>query len=229
MSIPLVNFKNIEFDPKDLYKYIQVNIMINFQNERRKNPGLGKDQICRNIGVKPSSFDRLIQDLNLPHGPYRYDVTAKGKKQQSTNDNTKENTNHCTECNKIYKTPSSFKAHNTKFHKVKKDQKVKETSLLDNIGKGKLDNIVDQSPSFIKESNTIISNIQSGINSSLYNNPPLQNLSINLSTKLTDKLLNKKKTITFGRGLDHNKNNANDPNYSDLNLSTEEFIKSCLS
>ena len=54
--------------------------MINFENERRKNPGLGKDQICRNIGVKPSSFDEQIQDLNLPHGPYRYDVTAKGKK-----------------------------------------------------------------------------------------------------------------------------------------------------
>ena len=43
MSIPLVNFKNIEFDPKELYKYIQVNTMINFENERRKNPGLGKD------------------------------------------------------------------------------------------------------------------------------------------------------------------------------------------
>ena len=120
MSIPLVNFKNIKFDPKDLYKYIQVNTMINFENERRKNPGLGKDQICRNIVVKPSSFDRQIQDLNLPHGPYRYDVTAKGNKQQSTNDNTKKNTNHCTECNYTYKTPSSFKAHNTKFHKVKK-------------------------------------------------------------------------------------------------------------
>ena len=80
MSIPFVNFKNIEFDPKELYKYIQVNTMINFENERRKNPGLGKDQICRNIGVKPSSFDRQIQDLNLPDGPYRYDVTGKGKK-----------------------------------------------------------------------------------------------------------------------------------------------------
>ena len=93
MSIPLINFKNIEVDPKDLYKYINMNTMINFQNERRKNPGLGKDQICHNIGVRPSSFDRLIQDLNLPHGQYRYDVIAKGKKQQSTNDNTKENTN----------------------------------------------------------------------------------------------------------------------------------------
>ena len=66
--------------------------------------------------------------------------------QQSTNDNTKENTNHCTECNKTYKTPSSFKAHNTKFYKVKKDQKNKETSLKDNIGKGKLDTFVGQSP-----------------------------------------------------------------------------------
>ena len=115
MSIPLVNFKNIEFDPKELYKYIHVNTMINFENERRTNPFLGKDQICHNSGVKPSSFDRQIQDLNLPHGPYRYDVTAKGKKQQST-------------------TPSSFKAHNTKFHKVKKDQKGKEALLKDNIG-----------------------------------------------------------------------------------------------
>ena len=150
MSIPLVNFKNIEFDPKELYKYIQVNTMINFENERRKNPGLGKDQMCRNIGVIPSSFDRQIQDLNLPHGPYRYDITAKGKKQQSTNDNTKENTNYCTECNKIYKTPSSFKAHNTKFHKVKKDQKNKEPSLKDNVGKGKLDTFVEHSPSFVK-------------------------------------------------------------------------------
>ena len=96
MSIPLINFKNIEVDPKDLYKYINMNTMINFQNESRKNFGLGIDQICHNIGVKPSSFDRLLQDLNLPHGPYIYDVTVKGKKQQSTNDNTKENTNYCT-------------------------------------------------------------------------------------------------------------------------------------
>ena len=80
MSIPLVDFKNIEFDPKELYKYIQVNTMINFENKRRKNPVLGKDQICRKIGVKPSSFDRQIQDLNLPDGPYRYDVTGKCKK-----------------------------------------------------------------------------------------------------------------------------------------------------
>ena len=122
MSLPLINFKNIEVDPKYLYKYIHMNTMINFENERLKNPGLGIDQICHNIGVKPILFDRQIQDLNLPHGPYRYDVTGKGKKQQSTNDNTKENTNHRTECNKTYKTPSSFKAHNTKFHKVKTDQ-----------------------------------------------------------------------------------------------------------
>ena len=111
--------------------------MINFENDRRKNPGLGIDQICHIIGVKPSSFDRQIQDFNLPHRPNRYDVTGKGKKQQSTNDNTNENINNCTECNKTYKTPSSFKAHNTKFHKVNKDQKVKETSLKDNVGKGK--------------------------------------------------------------------------------------------
>ena len=133
-----------------------------------------------------------------------------------------------------HKTPSSFKVHNTKFHKVKKDQKVKEASLKDNVGKGKLDTIVEQNPNiiigqspiFTKKSNTIIPNIQSGINNSLYINPPLQNLLTNLSTKLTDKLLNKERTITLGRGIDHNKN---DPNYSDLNLSTEEFVKSRLS
>ena len=79
MSLPLINFKNVEFDPKDLYKYMQMNTMINFENERRTNPGLGKNQICHNIGVKPSSFDRQIQDLNLPHGPYRYDIVGKGK------------------------------------------------------------------------------------------------------------------------------------------------------
>ena len=28
-------------DPKDLYKYIKMNTMINFENERRKNIGLG--------------------------------------------------------------------------------------------------------------------------------------------------------------------------------------------
>ena len=96
--------------------------------------------------------------------------------------------------------------------------------------KGKLEAIVGQSPNFTKESNTIIPNIQSGKStSSLYNNPPLQNLSSNLTTKLTDKLLNKERTITLGRKLDHNKNNANDPNYSDLNLSTEEFVKFRLS
>ena len=215
-----------------------MNTMINFQNERRKNPRLGKDQICHNIGVKPSSFDRLIKDLNLPHGPYRYDVTGKGKKQQSTNDNTKENTSHCTECNQTYKTPSSFKAHNTKFHKVKNDQKGKEASLKYKLGKGKLDTIIGQSPSytieqspiFTKESNTIIPNIQSGINSSPYNNHPLQNLSTNLSTKLTDKLLNKyRTTIALGKGIDDHKNNANNPDYSDLNLSIEKFIKSRLS
>ena len=126
MSIQLINFKNLEVDLKDLYKYIYINTMINFENERRKNSGLGKDQSCHNIGVKPSSFDRQIQDLNLPHGPYRYDITGKRKKQLSTNDNIKENTNHCTECNNTYKTPLSFKAHNTKFHKVKRDQKVKK-------------------------------------------------------------------------------------------------------
>ena len=43
MSIPLVNFKNIEFDPKDLYKYMQMNTMICFENEKRKNPLLTKD------------------------------------------------------------------------------------------------------------------------------------------------------------------------------------------
>ena len=157
-------------------------------------------------------------------------LLLKVKKQQSTNDNTKENTNHCTECNKTYKTPSSFKAHNTKFHKVKKDQKNKEASLKDNVGKGKLDTIVEQSPIFTKESNTIIPNIKSGIStSSLYKNPPLQNLSNKLTIKLTDKLLNKNRTmIALGKGID-DKNNANNPDYSDLNLSTEEFVKSRLS
>ena len=29
MSIPLINFKNIEVVPKDLYKYINMNTMIN--------------------------------------------------------------------------------------------------------------------------------------------------------------------------------------------------------
>ena len=213
-----------------------MNTMINFQNERRKNPGLGKDQIFYNIGVKPSSFDRLIQDLNLPHGPYRYDVFGKGKNNNQLMIILKRI--QIIVLNVIkHKTPSSCKAHNTKFHKVKQDQKVKETSLKDNVGKGKLDTIIEQSPtiivgqspSFTKESNTIIPNIQSGINSSLYNNPPLQNLSTNLSTKLTDKLLNKERTITLRRGLDYNKNNANNPNYSDLNLTTEEFVKSRLS
>ena len=111
------------------------------------------------------------------------------------------------ECNKTYKTPSSFKAHNTKFLKVKKDQKNKEASLKYNVKKGKLDTIVEQSPIFTKESNTIIPNIQSGIsNSSLYDNPLLQNLLTNLSTKLTDKLLNKNRTtIALGKGLDDNK------------------------
>ena len=35
--------------------------------------------------------------------------------------------------------------------------------------------------------------------------------------------------ITLGKGLDDNKNNANNPDYSDLNLSTEDFVKSRLS
>ena len=30
MSIPLINFNNIEVDPKDLYKYIKMNTMISF-------------------------------------------------------------------------------------------------------------------------------------------------------------------------------------------------------
>ena len=80
MSIPLINFKNIEVDPKDLYKYINMNTMINFQNERRTNPCLGNDQICHNIRVKPSSFDRLIPDFNLPHCSYRYNVSGKCNK-----------------------------------------------------------------------------------------------------------------------------------------------------
>ena len=75
--------------------------------------------------------------------------------------------------------------------------------------------MIGQSPSIIEESNTIIPNIQNKINSflssnplstsSLYNNPPIQNISSNLTAKLTDKLLNKDRTITLGRGLDHNK------------------------
>ena len=138
--------------------------MINFENERKKNPGLGQDQICHNIGVIPSSFDRQIQDLNLSHRPYRYDVVGNGKKQQSTNDNTKENTNHCIECNKTYKTPLSLKAHHTRFHKIKKDQKIKDNSLKDHVRKGKLDTIIGQNSNHIEESNYIIPN-------------PLQNLS----------------------------------------------------
>ena len=51
-----------------------------------KNTGLRKDQICQNIIVKPSSFYRQIQDLNLPHGSYRYDVVGKVKKQHTTKD-----------------------------------------------------------------------------------------------------------------------------------------------
>ena len=184
-----------------------MNTMINFENERRKNPGFGKDKICHNINVKPSLFDRQIQDLNLPHVPYRYDIVGKGKKQQSNNDNNKENTNHCTECNKTYKTPSSLKAHHTKFHKIKK---VKDTSLKDNARKGQSDTIVGQSPSLTEESNYIIFN-------------PLQNLSPSLTSKLTDKLLNKNRSITLGRGLDEIKNNL------DLNMSAEEFVKSRLS
>ena len=80
MNIPLINFQNVEFDPKDLYKYINMNTMISFENERRKNPLLSKDQICHNIGVKSSSFVRIQTDLALSHSPYRYDVSAKGKK-----------------------------------------------------------------------------------------------------------------------------------------------------
>ena len=34
--------------------------------------------------------------------------------------------------------------------------------------------------------------------------------------------------IALGKGID-DKNNANNPDYSDLNLSTEEFVKSRLS
>ena len=52
---------------------------------------------------------------------------------------------------------------------------------------------------------------------------PLQNLSVSLTSKLTDKLLNKNRTITLGRGLDEIKNNP------DLNMSAEEFVKSRLS
>ena len=56
MSIPLINFENMSIEPKDIYKYMQMNTMICLENERRKNPGLGNNQICHNIGVKPSSF-----------------------------------------------------------------------------------------------------------------------------------------------------------------------------
>ena len=79
MNIPLINFKNVEVDPKDIYKYIKMNTMICFDNERRKNPSLSKDQICYNIGVKSSSFDRIQKDLALSHSLYRYDVSAKRK------------------------------------------------------------------------------------------------------------------------------------------------------
>ena len=52
-------------------------------------------------------------------------------------------------------------------------------------------------------------------------------MSNNLTTKLADKLLNKNRTtISLGKGIDDSKNN---PDYSDLNLSTEEFVKSRLS
>ena len=58
-----------------------MNTMISFENERRKNPSLSKNQICHNIAVKSSSFDWIQKDLALSHIPYRYDVSAKGKKQ----------------------------------------------------------------------------------------------------------------------------------------------------
>ena len=77
-----------------------MNTMINFQNKGRKNSSLGKDKISHNIGVKPSSFDRLIQDLNLLDGLYKYDVVGKDNTQHTINYketiNTKENINHCT-------------------------------------------------------------------------------------------------------------------------------------
>ena len=38
MIIPSINFQNVEFDPKDLYKYINMNTINSFENERRKNP-----------------------------------------------------------------------------------------------------------------------------------------------------------------------------------------------
>ena len=62
MNLPLINFKNVEVDLKDLYKYIKMNTMICFENEIRKIPSLSKDQICHNIGVKSSSFDRIQKD-----------------------------------------------------------------------------------------------------------------------------------------------------------------------
>ena len=33
--------------------------MISLENERKNNPLLSKDQICHNIGVKSSSYDRI--------------------------------------------------------------------------------------------------------------------------------------------------------------------------
>ena len=90
MNIPLINFENVEFDPKELYKYIHMNTMITFENKRTNNPLLTKDQSCHNIGVKSSLFNRIQKDLALSHSFYIYDVIAKGKHYTTNNSTQKD-------------------------------------------------------------------------------------------------------------------------------------------
>ena len=65
----------------------------------RKHPSLTKDQICHNIGIKPSSFHSQLQNVNLPHIPYRYNVTVNSNTQYDINNSTTENTKQCTDYN----------------------------------------------------------------------------------------------------------------------------------
>ena len=73
---------------------------------------------CHNIGVKPSLFDKQQQNLNLPNGPYRYDVVV-GKVINNIQQMITLKKIQVNVLNVIKLKTSSLKAHHTKLHKVK--------------------------------------------------------------------------------------------------------------
>ena len=127
-----------------------MNTIISFENSRRKNLSLSKDQICHNISMKSSALGRIQKDLALNIvltntmlvlKLKKWDIWTKSHAFDVPNLYSKENeisdpvdinghsTIHpvCDICAKEFKTEPALKAHKTKFHKTNKNNKNSKT------------------------------------------------------------------------------------------------------